>query len=103
MQEEIYNLISENDFLKVWGAQTSISGDFFNFHEAQKHEDRYVWTVIETGDSSDGNWYAVPGYHIVNKLGYVVTKKPWNNETPDGVYFQDDFDDKKAIKAIRCA
>jgi len=26
-----------------------------------------------SGDGSDGSWYAQPGFHIVNKLGYVMT------------------------------
>jgi len=92
MQEITKNIISENDFLSVWGARTNVSGDFFDFHEAKKHDDQFVWTVVETGDDSDRNWYAQPGYHVINKIGYVVTEKPWNVETPDAIYFLDDFD-----------
>lgn len=36
-----------------------------------------VWTMV-TGD--DGNsWILVPGYHYVNRLGYVITETPWTD------------------------
>jgi hypothetical protein len=35
---------------------------------------RHVWTIIE-GD--DGEFYLSAGYHIVNRFGYMITKKPW--------------------------
>lgn|GEM_PF-4297747 len=57
------------------------------------HPLNFVWTVIESGDDADGNWYASPGYHIVNKLGYVLTLKPWDDITQDAIYFLDDMDD----------
>lgn len=51
-----------------------------------------VWTVVETGDPEDGSWYAVPGFHIVNKIDYVVTEVPWEHENIEAVWFLDDFD-----------
>ena len=44
-----------------------------------------VWTIIE--DDYGRNLYACPGYHIVNKLGYVVTEKPWTDPGRDALYF----------------
>jgi hypothetical protein len=51
-----------------------------------------VWTIVETGDPEDENWYALPGYHIVNKIDYVVTEVPWPHENVEAVYFLDDFE-----------
>lgn len=42
----------------------------------------YVWTVIE----GDRNWYIVPGYHVVNRLFYFITKNPHNEKTRDYKY-----------------
>ena len=50
-----------------------------------------MWTVVETGWVGDGNWYACPGFHIVNKIGYVMTKKPWDESVIQAVYFLDDI------------
>jgi hypothetical protein len=33
-----------------------------------------VWTVVE-GDNN--LTYLIPGYHLVNRLQYVISKKPW--------------------------
>jgi hypothetical protein len=35
-----------------------------------------VWTLI-TGDDEDS--WVIPGYHIVNRLGYFITTKPWES------------------------
>ena len=47
--------------------------------------------MVDSGDESDGNWYAQPGFYVVNKLGYVMTRKPWSDSTPDAIYVLDDF------------
>jgi len=51
-----------------------------------------VWTIVETGDEEDGNWYVIPGYHIVNKIDYAVTEVPWTHENIEAVWFEDDFE-----------
>jgi len=35
-----------------------------------------IWTLVET----EGNTFIVPGFHLVNRLGYFITMKPWNPE-----------------------
>lgn len=84
--------ISEQDFDAVWGVYLKPSGDFFEFQDVRDQPLNHVWTVIETGDDDDGNWYAQPGFHIVNKIGYVMTTKPRSDSTPHAIYFLDDFD-----------
>lgn len=36
----------------------------------------YVWTYV----SSQGD-YIIPGKHLVNRIGYFITKEPWVDET----------------------
>jgi hypothetical protein len=86
------NCISERDFEDVWGVYVKSSGDLFEFADVQGEPPRHVWTVVDSGDDSDGNWYAQPGFHVVNKLGYVMTRRPWSDSTPDAIYFFDDFE-----------
>jgi hypothetical protein len=43
-----------------------------------------VWTIIE-GDRSRA-LYAMPGFHFVNRLGYVVTEQPWTDPGRDAIY-----------------
>ncbi len=68
------------------------SGVMFEFEDVKDQPLNHVWTIIESGSDEDGNWYAPPGFHIVNRMGYVMTKKPWTDELRDAIYFLDDFD-----------
>lgn len=36
-----------------------------------------VWSITEV----DGELYAIPGYHVVNVIGYTVTEVPWPHES----------------------
>lgn len=83
--------ISEREFDEVWGAYLKPSGDFFEFEDVRKQPVNHVWTVVETGDDTDGSWYAVPGYHYVNRIGFVLTQKGWTDGSLDAIYFFDDF------------
>lgn len=72
-----------DDGLTVWT---------FNEVKAAEIPMNRVWTIVETGDPDDENWYATPGYHIVNKIDYCVTEIPWPHENIEAVYFLDDFE-----------
>lgn len=84
--------ISEREFADVWGVYLKPSGDLFEFEDVRGQPENHVWTAVESGDDSDGNWYAQPGFYVVNKLGYVMTRKPWVDPSLDAIYFLDDFD-----------
>ncbi|MDQ4502543.1 hypothetical protein [Sinomonas sp. ASV322] len=43
-----------------------------------------VWSIVEPGDN---NLYAIPGYHLVNLVGYVVTETPWHDEELEAEWF----------------
>lgn len=44
-----------------------------------------VWSIVE-GNNPD-NLYALPGYRIVNVIGYIVTKKFWESELIEAEYY----------------
>lgn len=90
----MHEIIAEDEFNELWGVYSKPSGDLFWFEEVCDEPLSCVWTVVETGNDADGSWYASPGFHIVNVCGYVMTKKPWSNCTPDAIYFFDDVDAK---------
>lgn len=69
------------------------NGDLLCFDDIRSCPDDVIWTVIESGDDSDGSWYAIPGAHLVNALGYVTTTRPWTDETQQAIYFLDDLDE----------
>ncbi len=64
----------------------------FEFEDVKDQPVNHVWTILESDDDDDGNWYASPGFHVVNRMGYVMTKEPWTDELRDATYFLDDLD-----------
>lgn len=43
---------------------------------------QYVWIMIEVGDK----WYISPGYHLVNRMYYIITEVPWKEGARDYLY-----------------
>lgn len=50
---------------------------------------RHIWTVTDC----DGDLYAAPGFHYVNRLNLVVTEKPWQDEGLTAAYYVSEPDD----------
>jgi hypothetical protein len=92
MEDREQDLISEDSFIEVWGAYVRSTGDLFFFEDVKNQPLDHVWTVTNTGGGTPDHWIAAPGFHVVNALGYVMTRMPWNDTTSDAYYFYDDFD-----------
>jgi len=84
-------MISEQEFHEHWGVQLTASDDLWRFEEIRGLDAQHVWTIVESGSDDDGNWYALPGFHVVNRLGYVFTARAWDDQTEDAIYFLDDI------------
>ena len=86
--------ISEDEFWEKWGVILKADGVMFEHEDVKDHPLEHVWTIVDTGAYEDENWYAMPGFHIVNKLGYIMTKRAWSADTPDAIYYlHEDEDD----------
>lgn len=85
-------LISEHDFFAIWGAYAKESGDMLFFDEVRNQPRNLVWTITDSGGGRPDHWIASPGLRAVNVLGYVMSRRPWNEETPDAFYSFDDFE-----------
>lgn len=53
-------------------------GDHFQHHETLDYPLQRVWTVVE-GDTGK-RWWALTGYHVVNRLFYLVSEQEWTDE-----------------------
>jgi hypothetical protein len=93
-----YDYISEREFDEVWGARGEPNGDLYFLDEIRSYPVEHIWTVSEGEDverselSAHRNWYAAPGIHFVNALGYVITSKAWRSNTRDAIWYLDDDD-----------
>lgn len=85
-------IISEDAFRDEWGASAQESGDLFEFEQVKNLPINTVWTVITGDGDGDDSWFAVPGFRRVNRMGYVVTTKPWDSEDLTAYWFKDDLE-----------
>ena len=52
-------------------------GEEFKYVTSRCKDNAYqLWTVIDSGDKL----YLSMGYHVVNRLGYILTEVPWTEE-----------------------
>ena len=72
------------DFEEKYGAVTQLSSDDSSQYLLETYGDDFervkstytdlVWTVV---DGDDGLAYIIPGLHFVNRIGYIISNKPW--------------------------
>jgi len=86
------DLIAEDEFLEEWGVYVQEDGNIFSFDDVRGRPLNQVWSVTDSGGDRPDHWIASPGFHVVNVLGYVMTRKSWDENTPDAFYSFDDFD-----------
>lgn len=48
-----------------------------DFRTALKTNIKKIWTLI---DGEDETQWIIPGYHVVNRVGYFITENAWENE-----------------------
>jgi hypothetical protein len=46
---------------------------------SKEHPYRHIWTVV---DGDDGSLVAINGYHLCNRLFYIVCETPWGEGLP---------------------
>lgn len=84
--------ISEDEFWENWGVIQKGDGNLFDYKSVKDKPIDHVWTILESGSDENDNWYASPGFHYVNRLGYVLTRNPWIDAFQDAIYFLDDME-----------
>ena len=71
-------LLTEEEFDKEFTVIEPPSGEAYWEYNELENTEGYVWTAA---DGEDGeSIYLTPGYHIVNKIGYIVTEETNEDE-----------------------
>lgn len=73
---EIYKPISKKDGTLVLEKYETLDVDLHN-----------VWTLV---DGDNGGSFAIPGYHLVNRFGYVITEERWDTDEIEAVWQEPD-------------
>jgi len=70
---------SIDDYIPIMREESSMIfetyGDDIAFVGTQNN--RHVWTLV---DDDNGVPTIVAGYHFVNRIGYIITIKTWNDK-----------------------
>lgn len=59
------------------GCMFETYGNQLKYIKESGHTDKHVWTLLECDNEE---FWIVPGYSIVNRLGYVLCEIPWESE-----------------------
>ena len=53
-----------------------------------KNNSKKVWTILSYGKEIDGfeHLYVVAGYHLCDRLNYVITEEEWKNENEEYIW-----------------
>lgn len=76
--------LTESEFDTRFNPYRAPNGDLFTFEEVANAPINTVWTVVEAGD----DWMAVPGFAVVNRLGYLRSERPWTEGQADALYIE---------------
>lgn len=82
--------VSEDEFWDSWGVIQKSDGVMFEYADVKGQPVCQVWTIVGSGSDENENWYAMPGIHFVNRMGYVMTKRSWSDGRLDAIYFMRD-------------
>ncbi len=85
--------MSEEEFEK-FGPHLAPDGNYWEHDQVKDEPLHTVWSIIEGENDA---LYASPGFHVVNVLGYLLTKKPWTDSRKDAVWMEP----TKAFRAAR--
>ena len=44
----------------------------------RSRDKHFVWTLVGCDDMNKA--YLLPGFHMVRRIGYVITKEPWTDQ-----------------------
>lgn len=87
-------VLTEAEFHDRFDPIKAASGDLFDFADVKDLPLNTVWTIVEAEDDATGrtDWMALAGFHVVNRLGYVVSTTPWEDPMTIAYYFTDDLE-----------
>lgn len=95
-----FPLIGEDDFETDYRPRPAPNADpcgdtTWEFEQAKTQPIEHVWTIVD----GDDDLYALAGFHVVNRVGYVVTEVPWASDGAEAVWchFERDDEDEEML------
>ena len=90
------DVMSEDEFDRRFAPQQNAWDELHRFEDVKEMDPRNVWTVTEAG----GDQYAAPGFHTVNRLGYLTSETPWDETSAStAAWYVESAESKKMNRA----
>jgi len=86
-----HEVLTEDEFYERYDPIAGPDGsDIWEYDHVKNRPTKHVWSVVE---DEHGNLVAIPGWHVVNVIGYSVTGQPWEHTNIDARYHSIPLDD----------
>lgn len=72
--EEDTGSILPDDMCSFGGCMYETFGQELDYVKQQPN--KRIWTIVD----EEGKLYVIAGFHIINRLGYLVTNEEWSDE-----------------------
>ena len=76
IRDKINSDIKDEDIAPWSGCMYETYGEELDYIHSFFKKPRHIWTIIEAGDEL----VIQAGYWLVNRMGYIVTERPWETE-----------------------
>lgn len=87
--------LTESEFHEEFVPTKDADGNLLDYDDVKNTPPEHVWSIVESGEEDDENWYALPGFHVVNVVGYVTSVFPSDETIAEAIYFDaEDFADE---------
>ena len=88
--EHEFITIDDTTFYALFEPVPGEYDDQWEWDDVRDLPTEHVWTVVEAED----NLIAAPGFHVVNRLYYMVTEHPWPTDAIDVLLHTFESDDE---------
>ena len=68
-------ILSEDEFVEIYAQK---GGCMVEYEDVKDLDCHVVWTEVE--DLEGNGTVLLPGFHLVNRVSYLISDKPWTDE-----------------------
>jgi hypothetical protein len=68
--------IKDEDIAPWSGCMYETYGEELEYIHSFLNKSRHIWTIVD----NDGELVLQAGYWLINRMGYIVTERPWETE-----------------------
>jgi hypothetical protein len=76
LRAKVGSHIADEDIAPYAGCMYETFGEEIDYIKSFFNKPKHIWTIVDGED----DMVIQSGYWLVNRLGYIITEKPWEKE-----------------------